>query len=177
MNIYKKDIGFKSITISTFICVILGVIIFVIDLMLPLGVAGGVPYIVVILVSLRSNHLKFTFYISIFCTLLTIIGYFYSPEGGELWKVLMNRALALFAIWVTALLSIKIIKESIKEIKTLQGLLPICMDCKNIRDDSGYWNKLEHYLSEHSEIELSHGLCDECMEKRCPSTDEDIYDK
>ncbi len=60
-----------------------------------------------------------------------------------------------------------------QEIKTLTGLLPICMDCKKIRDDSGYWNQLEQYLDEHSEAELSHGLCDECMEKRYPDSEED----
>ena len=57
------------------------------------------------------------------------------------------------------------LKQAIEEIKTLQGLLPICMICKNIRDDSGYWNGIEHYFSKHSELEFSHGLCPECAKK------------
>ncbi len=60
-----------------------------------------------------------------------------------------------------------------EEIKTLTGLLPICMDCKKIRDDSGYWNQLEKYISEHSDVQLSHGLCDECMNIRYPEFAED----
>lgn len=48
------------------------------------------------------------------------------------------------------------------EIKSLQGLLPICMGCKKIKDDEGYWNQLETYISKHSQAEFSHGLCPAC---------------
>jgi hypothetical protein len=51
------------------------------------------------------------------------------------------------------------------DVKTLSGLLPICSSCKKIRDDSGYWRTLERYISDHSEAQFSHGLCDECMRK------------
>jgi len=47
----------------------------------------------------------------------------------------------------------------------LAGLLPICASCKKIRDDKGYWNKLEDYISEHSEAEFTHGVCPDCMKK------------
>lgn len=57
------------------------------------------------------------------------------------------------------------LKESLDDVKTLRGLLPICMNCKNIRDDKGYWQKLETYFQEHSpKIQFSHGLCPDCME-------------
>lgn len=146
-------------------CVILCAIIFYIDLLLPLGVAGGVPYVAVVLISLRTNNVKFTIYIAILCTLLTMLGYIYSPEGGVLWKVIMNRALALFAIWVTALLAIKIIQDSQKEIKMLRGFLPICSSCKMVRDDQGYWNQIESYIHKHSEAQFSHGICPDCLVK------------
>lgn len=48
------------------------------------------------------------------------------------------------------------------EITSLQGLLPICMWCKKIRDDAGYWSQLENYISSHSNVEFSHGICPEC---------------
>lgn len=149
-------------------CVIFGVIIFAIDLMLPLGVAGGVPYIAVVLISLKFNKAEYTVYTAFACTLLVILGYLYSPEGGELWKVVLNRVLAVFAIWVTALLSIKIIRESQKEIKMLQGLLPICSSCKKVRDDEGYWNQIESYVRTHSEAEFSHGICPDCFKENYP---------
>jgi hypothetical protein len=52
-----------------------------------------------------------------------------------------------------------------KEINTLRGFLPICANCKKIRDDRGYWTQIEIYISKHSEAEFSHGLCPECMVK------------
>jgi len=58
------------------------------------------------------------------------------------------------------------LEEAIAKVKVLSGLLPICMECKKIRDDKGYWNQLEAYISEHSEVLFSHGLCYECAEKQ-----------
>jgi PAS domain S-box-containing protein len=55
--------------------------------------------------------------------------------------------------------------HALAEVKTLSGLLPICAWCKKIRDDKGYWNHLEHYISEHSEARFTHGLCPECAQK------------
>ena len=57
------------------------------------------------------------------------------------------------------------LKEALSEIKTLSGLLPICSHCKKVRDDKGYWNQLEAYIKNHSEVEFSHGICPECAEK------------
>ena len=57
------------------------------------------------------------------------------------------------------------LKQSMKEINTLRGFLPICANCKKIRDDRGYWTQIETYISKHSEAEFSHGLCPECMVK------------
>lgn len=56
----------------------------------------------------------------------------------------------------------------VSEVKRLSGLLPICAHCNKIRDDEGYWQKVEHYLSAHSEVEFSHGLCPDCMKDLYP---------
>lgn len=55
--------------------------------------------------------------------------------------------------------------NALKEVKTLSGLLPICASCKKIRDDKGYWNMLELYIQDHSEVTFSHGICESCAEK------------
>ena len=55
--------------------------------------------------------------------------------------------------------------NSLKEIKILQGLLPICASCKKIRDDKGSWKQMESYISEHSQAQFSHGLCPDCAVK------------
>lgn len=52
--------------------------------------------------------------------------------------------------------------DALNNVKTLRGLIPICAWCKKIRDDKGYWQQLEAYLKEHSEAELSHGICPDC---------------
>lgn len=57
------------------------------------------------------------------------------------------------------------LQQAIKEIKTLKGIIPVCAKCKNIRDDKGYWTKIESYIQKHSEAEFSHGMCPECSEK------------
>jgi len=54
------------------------------------------------------------------------------------------------------------LKDVIQEIKTLRGILPICSKCKKIRDDKGYWNQIEEYITDHSEVKFSHGLCPQC---------------
>ncbi|MFC2062301.1 response regulator [Elusimicrobiota bacterium] len=54
------------------------------------------------------------------------------------------------------------LQESLAKIKTLSGLLPICTNCKKIRDDKGYWSEVETYVKKHSEVMFSHGFCPEC---------------
>ncbi|MEX1196463.1 MAG: GAF domain-containing protein [Pseudohongiellaceae bacterium] len=56
------------------------------------------------------------------------------------------------------------LQEANKEIRTLRGIIPICSHCKGVRDDSGYWHRLESYLMTHTEAELSHGICPDCVE-------------
>ena len=60
------------------------------------------------------------------------------------------------------------LQKALEEVKTLSGLLPICASCKNIRDDKGYWKKVEIYFSEHSDAEFTHSICPDCMKKLYP---------
>ncbi len=57
------------------------------------------------------------------------------------------------------------LEQAISQIKQLQGLLPICSYCKKIRDDGNYWQQVEEYLGQHSEVKFSHGICPVCYEK------------
>ncbi len=60
---------------------------------------------------------------------------------------------------------IKKLQEALENVKTLSGLLPICAQCKKIRDDAGYWTNLESYIEKRSEASFSHGICLECSDK------------
>ena len=57
------------------------------------------------------------------------------------------------------------LEEALEEIKTLNGILPICSYCKQIRNDAGYWQQVEEYISEHSQAMFSHGVCPVCYKK------------
>lgn len=67
------------------------------------------------------------------------------------------------------------LQKAINEIKTLRGIIPICMYCKNIRNDKGYWDKIESYIAKNSEVDFSHSICPECADKYYP--DEKLYDE
>jgi len=60
---------------------------------------------------------------------------------------------------------VKQLEEALAHVKILQGLLPICMHCHKIRDDRDTWQRLEEYISEHSEADFSHSICPECFAK------------
>jgi DNA-binding response OmpR family regulator len=60
------------------------------------------------------------------------------------------------------------LRKALKEVKTLSGLLPICASCKMIRNDEGYWQEIEAYVSDHSEAEFTHGICPDCAAKLYP---------
>lgn len=57
------------------------------------------------------------------------------------------------------------IQEALEKVKILSGLVPICANCKKIRDDQGYWNQIEGYIQKYSEIKFSHAMCPECSDK------------
>jgi DNA-binding response OmpR family regulator len=65
------------------------------------------------------------------------------------------------------------LEEALRQIKTLRGIVPICAGCKKIRDDAGYWNQVEAYVSAHSEASFTHGLCPECVVRLYPELQEE----
>lgn len=67
------------------------------------------------------------------------------------------------------------LREALEKVKLLSGMLPICSFCKKIRDDKGYWKQLEAYISEHSEAEFSHCICQDCAKKLYPEYYDKIY--
>ena len=93
-------------------------------------------------------------------------------------SLFMVLALALFSMrrWQEArkannalLQHSEILRKTISDIKQLKGIIPICGRCKDIRYDDGYWQQVEAYIREHSEVEFSHSICPECVKKEYPS--------
>jgi PAS domain S-box-containing protein len=56
------------------------------------------------------------------------------------------------------------LQQALDEVRTLRGIVPICANCKKIRDDKGFWNQVEKYVSDHTEAKFSHGICPDCVE-------------
>lgn len=157
------------------------VLILVMDMVIPLGVAVGVLYVVAVLISLWAPDKRFTVFIALLSSIFTIYAFYFKPPIFDMWKVTFNRGISLFAIWTTAFMGLqrKLIEQSrekavferekaLAELKILKGILSICSSCKRIRDENGYWKTIEGYIREHSEADFSHGLCEECALKLYP---------
>ena len=66
------------------------------------------------------------------------------------------------------------LEKAFESVKRLSGLLPLCSYCKKIRDDKGYWNRVDIYITEHSDALISHGICPECARERYPDLNLDF---
>jgi PAS domain S-box-containing protein len=102
-QIVKTDIFQYTLIVSTII-VVAGTFAF--DILMPLGVAAGVPYVIAILITSGLHNTRTTIITAILCSLLVFAGFYLSSTGGEVWKVMTNRLLALMAIWITAWFSL-----------------------------------------------------------------------
>ncbi len=63
------------------------------------------------------------------------------------------------------------LENALAEVKTLRGFLPICANCKKIRDDEGYWQRIEKYIEDRSDAQFSHSICPECSKQLYPDLD------
>ena len=69
------------------------------------------------------------------------------------------------------------LETALRQVKELQGLLPICSYCKRIRDDHDYWEQIDTYVAQHSRAEFSHGICPDCYEKIVKPEMDKFFDK
>jgi len=101
-------------------------------------------------------------------------GYIARPVSNQELKARINSAARILRAERERDQLILELREALAKVKQLSGLLPICMHCKKIRDDKGYWSRIETYIEKHSEAEFSHSICRECAEKLYP--DMDLYE-
>lgn len=85
--------------------------------------------------------------------------------NGMSWmQIFEGKIVAMWTNWDVSYL----ISQLLKEIKDLRSIIPICMHCKGIRNDKGYWEKIENYISEYFDVEFSHSICDKCLKELYP---------
>ncbi|MBF0467939.1 MAG: cache domain-containing protein [Desulfamplus sp.] len=82
--------------------------------------------------------------------------------------LLVNLGICIIITVVVLILVNLSVSAYQKNIETLRGIVPICSYCKQIRDDQGYWNKVEAYVSKHTEAKFSHSICPSCMQEHYP---------
>ncbi len=103
---------------------------------------------------------------------------FHQKHGvGPIDDLIIAFAVFALALGVFSLRRWTELRRALANIATLQGLIPICASCNKIRDDVGYWNRLEFYIETHSEAELFHTICPMCLKKLygiTPPADENI---
>ena len=133
--------------------------------------------IIVSIISTIGAELAFTFYLNVY-GLSNLIGHFFKIISF----FLIYRAIIVTGLKKPFSILFRNLKKSeeilqtekkrleaaLSQIRTLSGLLPICANCKKIRDDQGYWNQIETYIRDHSEARFSHGICPECVKKLYP---------
>jgi phosphoserine phosphatase RsbU/P len=91
--------------------------------------------------------------------------YIVKPYDVEELQVRINVGRKVVELQASLAGRIAELQDALAQIKTLKGLLPICMYCKKIRDDKQYWQQVEGYIAEHTEAQFSHSICPDCYKK------------
>ena len=99
------------------------------------------------------------------------VDYITKPFQFEEVSVRVQTHLHLYRLELEREKIIADLESALLEVKQLQGLLPICASCKNVRDDKGYWNSIEGYLTKHSDARFSHSICPDCKKELYPDID------
>ncbi|HZP01174.1 MAG TPA: response regulator [Terriglobia bacterium] len=91
--------------------------------------------------------------------------YITKPFRREELRARLNVGMRVIQLQRSLSAHVKELQSALASVKQLQGLLPICMYCKNVRNDSNYWERVESYIAEHSDVRFSHGICPDCYIK------------
>jgi phosphoserine phosphatase RsbU/P len=91
--------------------------------------------------------------------------YISKPFNSEELCARVQAGIRIIELQESLTIRVKELENALSKVKQLQGLLPICSYCKKIRDDQNYWNQVEEYVTQHTEVQFSHSICPECYEK------------
>lgn len=92
-------------------------------------------------------------------------GYLFKPFEDKELEITIEMALYKFSMQQEREGLIRELQEALAEVRRLSGLLPICLSCKKIRDDRGYWSRVEEYIQKYSRAKFTHGYCPDCARK------------
>lgn len=158
---------------------VLATVVFLFDLLLPLGWVVWLPYLALVLFPLRRSQRLSALVLATVCTGFIVLAFFadllWESSGEFVGVAVFNRTLGVIILWLVAILVLRHkrmenerhelidqLESALENIRTLRGFLPICAYCKKVRDDHGYWNQIEAYVTKHSLAEFTHSLCPQC---------------
>lgn len=167
---YKDGVGLTSFKVLSEYIICLILVISMINLKkmnINLTVRN---YIVASIIATILSEMAFTCYINVY-GLFNIIGHFLKIISFFLiYKAIVETGIKhpLDLLFHDLQTRERELSKALSEIKTLKGIVPICSFCKKIRDDNGYWEKVETYVKKHSHADFSHGICPDCAKKHYP---------
>lgn len=148
---------------------------FLIDILLPLGVAAGIPYVVATMVAAFSARERSVLWTALLATALIVAGSLLSPTHALTWIVATNRGMALVTVWAVAILAIQLSRtradrdrRSERMQRARQLLIAICSNCDRVRAADDRWRELAEYVEETFDAAFSHGLCRPCVHALYP---------
>lgn len=92
-------------------------------------------------------------------------GYVLKPFRDRDLQIAIEIGLSIHSAALERERLVKELQEALARVTTLHVLLPICMHCKRLRHDEGYWTAVDEYLSKYSDVKFTHGICDECFQQ------------
>jgi hypothetical protein len=156
-------------------------VVFMADVLLPLGVAVWSLYTLPLLLTILIPNRNWMIGSAVAATVLIVTGFSLSPPGVPLRYAVGNRVLAIILVWAaTGLLLMyqqiqaereglmRELREAMAKIKTLRGMLAVCTSCRRVQSDGGDWSQFEDLIHAHSEAEIHHSLCPPCAEQFFP---------
>lgn len=150
-----------------------------IDLLTPLGVADWLIEVILVWISTVFGEAREMYIVAAAGSATMLAGIWSNPATlVPFWVGALNRLVAIGVSWT--MVHVAVTRQAAEaereaaaaQVKVLQGLLPICAGCKAIRSSGGDWHRLEKYLSEHSEVKLTHTYCPTCAAKLYREIDE-----
>jgi hypothetical protein len=144
----------------------------VLDIVTPLSIADWLIEVIIVWIASVRGSSREMILVASAGTVGIALGLWTSPDLTEpMWVAIMNRSVAVGVIWMIVVVGYKrsgaenARSQAAAQLRILEGLLPICAGCKDIRDGAGEWHRLESYLSTHSSVTFTHSLCPPCAEQ------------
>lgn len=159
------DILNRDHKFAPYLALLFSVVIILLDLLAPIRIVFSIFFVIPVLVAAWFNSLYFAVALSISLPAVRLLVAILVEKTGDVMYSGLNAVDRLLVLSVVALVTHRL-SESMKhlkvEVKVLEGMIPICSNCKKIRDKDGEWQSLEKYLGEHSQAEFTHGICPDC---------------